>query len=124
MISPLSATGAQASASPTSLTSNPVTEKDFLVMLTAELTNQDPLKPVSGTKFVSELAQFTSLSAITTLQQQEATVEGAAMIGKTVQVGTQSGVVQSARVHNGQVTLNVHGFSKPVPLTSITGILS
>ncbi|MCX7635085.1 MAG: hypothetical protein N2Z74_04990, partial [Syntrophales bacterium] len=37
---------------------------DFLKMLVAQLKNQDPLKPMSGTDFAAQLAQFTSLEQL------------------------------------------------------------
>jgi len=102
---------------------SPVTEQDFLQLLTAELQNQDPLQPVSGTQFLTQLAQFTELSAVTALQQQEAIVDGAALIGKTIANGQGQGVVQSAAVQNGQVTLQVQGLGA-VPLSAVTQVLS
>lgn len=37
-------------------------QMDFLKMLTTQLQNQDPLKPVENTEFTSQMAQFTALS--------------------------------------------------------------
>ena len=37
-------------------------ESTFLQLLVAQLKNQDPSQPADGTQFVTELAQFTTLS--------------------------------------------------------------
>jgi flagellar basal-body rod modification protein FlgD len=54
--SPASATP-QPSANPGSLANESV----FLQLLVAQLENQDPENPASGTEFVTQLAQFTTL---------------------------------------------------------------
>ncbi len=41
---------------------------DFLMLMTTQLKNQDPLKPLEGTEFVSQLAQFGSVSGIQQMQ--------------------------------------------------------
>ena len=41
---------------------NLASENDFLQLLVAQLKNQDPEQPTDGTAFVTELAQFTTLS--------------------------------------------------------------
>lgn len=124
-LTPVSGSGGSNAGSVSSgtspLSTPPVTEQDFLQLLTAELTNQDPLQPVQGTQFIGELAQFTQLAAITSLQQQEAVVDGAALIGKTVTSAQGQGVVQTATIQNGQITLEVQGVGT-VPLTAVTQI--
>lgn len=40
---------------------------DFIKMLSAQLQNQDPTKPTDNTAMVAQLAQFTSLSAQTSM---------------------------------------------------------
>jgi flagellar basal-body rod modification protein FlgD len=41
---------------------NLASESTFLQLLVAQLQNQDPSQPADGTQFVTELAQFTTLS--------------------------------------------------------------
>ena len=48
---------------------------DFLTLMTTQLKNQDPMKPLEGTEFVSQLAQFGSVSGI---QQMQASMDSLA----------------------------------------------
>lgn len=45
---------------------------DFLTLMTTQLKNQDPMKPLEGTEFVAQLAQFGTVSGI---QQMQGSVE-------------------------------------------------
>jgi flagellar basal-body rod modification protein FlgD len=47
-----------------------LTQDDFLQMLIAQLQNQDPLNPLSGTDFAAQLAQFSSLDQLTNINTQ------------------------------------------------------
>jgi flagellar basal-body rod modification protein FlgD len=49
-------------------------EDTFLTLLVSQLKNQDPLSPTDGTQFVSELAQFSSLEQLITINQNVASV--------------------------------------------------
>lgn len=42
-------------------------EQMFLKLLVAQLQNQDPMNPVDGTQFVAQLAQFSSLEQLISL---------------------------------------------------------
>ncbi len=46
-----------------------VTEQQFLQLLVAQLKNQDPLSPMDGTQFVSQLAQFSELEQMIGVNQ-------------------------------------------------------
>jgi flagellar basal-body rod modification protein FlgD len=46
-----------------------VTEQQFLQLLVAQLQNQDPLDPMDGTQFVSQLAQFSQLEQMIGVNQ-------------------------------------------------------
>jgi flagellar basal-body rod modification protein FlgD len=79
-ISPLSytqvnpVTSSSSSSSSSSGTANSLSgvsanEGTFLTLLVAQLKNQDPLSPTDSTQFVGELAQFSSLEQLMTINQ-------------------------------------------------------
>ena len=45
------------------------TEQQFLQLLVAQLKNQDPLNPMDGTQFVTQLAQFSQLEQMIGVNQ-------------------------------------------------------
>jgi flagellar basal-body rod modification protein FlgD len=91
---------------------------DFLKMLVSQLKNQDPLNPMDGTQFSSQLAQFSTLEQMVQMNQNFTTQEqsnaltmeaslGASMIGKAVTAtGNQTVVGEDGSV---SVPVNVGG---------------
>ena len=78
---------------------------EFLRLLAAQFQNQDIMNPTDNTEFISELAQFSSLQAMSTLAGYADRQYAASLVGKTVVVGQydrtgtyaeHQGVVQSA----------------------------
>ena len=70
-------------------------QDDFLKLLTVQLQNQDPLKPMEDAQFMGTMAQFASLE-----QTRELT--------KTLGDFTKSQILNSAQIYLGrQVTLDV-----------------
>lgn len=139
-INPLqSGSGQNASqASSNQLPAQPVTEQDFLTLLAAELKYQDPTKPVSGTAFVAQLAQFATLSGVTGMQSSlnslvsdfaggSPLLMGAPLLGKTVTVqgssggATSQGTVTGLSVQSGQLALDVSGVGT-VPLSQVVSV--
>ena len=58
---------------PTQLKGQQLGQSDFLRLMTAQLSSQDPFNPVDNQEMVAQMAQFSSLAGIsetnTTLQQ-------------------------------------------------------
>lgn len=93
--------------------------QDFLKILTTQLNNQDPLKPVDNEQFVAQIAQFATLEQsrqlnekIENLLQVQSSMQSIGLLGKTVDVN-QNGFMLSGRV----TALDV---ASGVPLLTIT----
>jgi flagellar basal-body rod modification protein FlgD len=93
---------------------------DFLKLITVQLANQDPLKPMEDTQFISQMASFTSLEQMQTLSkdfasftaQQKAT--GAQdLLGRNVTVSSEAGdvtgLVSKITYSDGQALLSING---------------
>ena len=63
---------------------------DFLNLLVAEMTNQDPMSPMSNTDFVAQMAQFTSLQTMQDLTYYSNASFAASLVGKTVTMASVS----------------------------------
>lgn len=118
----------------------------FLEMLVGQMTNQDPFNPQDPTQYITQLAQFSSLEQMMSMNEgiehlvqvnQGALINSAlstssALIGKEVQVSTSndkgeninySGVLKSISVKDGnvflEVKLNETGEIKEFPYSSL-----
>ena len=74
-------------------TSNELGKDDFLKILIAQLSNQDPTNPLENTDFIAQMAQFSSLEQMTNMSQGFEKMSGLinsseaqSMLGKTVEV--------------------------------------
>lgn len=61
-------------------------QDDFIKILVAQLTSQDPMNPQKDTEFVGQMAQFSSLESTKSMQTEIKTLRANSMIGKTVEV--------------------------------------
>ena len=69
-------------------------QEDFLALMVAQLKNQDPFKPLDPSQYVGQLAQFSSVSGLSSMNQQltnltsslrgNQVLDGAGLIGRTV----------------------------------------
>lgn len=99
--------------------SSQVGQAQFLQLLVAQMKSQNPMEPTSNQEFLGQLAQFSTLSGIETLNanfsdmmaMQDLT-QGSSLIGKQISYmnssnTTATGVVQSVGVTNGKLELQV-----------------
>jgi flagellar basal-body rod modification protein FlgD len=127
-----SSTGTSSADSVTSSTQQ-LNENSFLDLLVTELQNQDPTNPVDDTQFISELAQFSSLQQMSTMNTNlsaftsNASVMGAAsLIGQTVTSidptsgDTISGTVTNVQFSSSGVTLTAGG--QTIDLDAVTSV--
>jgi flagellar basal-body rod modification protein FlgD len=85
----------------------------FLTLMTAQLQNQDPLKPLDSTEFVAQLAQFSTVSGIQSMENSLATLtdsmrssqalSGATLVGHDVLVPAEEANYAAGTVLGGAV---------------------
>jgi flagellar basal-body rod modification protein FlgD len=93
--------------------------QDFLRILTSQLSNQDPLKPLDNQEFVTQIAQFSSLQQSQQLNQKvdqllatQAATQSVGLLGKSIDFAitngsTVSGQVTALSLTSGQPQLSV-----------------
>lgn len=102
-------------------------QADFLRLLTTQMQNQDPSKPMDPTSFVTDLTQMsqlestnkmnTSMLAMANSFQNMQTMQGASLIGKNVQVSGED--FSHIKGQTSQFSLNT-----TVPLTDVKVVIS
>jgi flagellar basal-body rod modification protein FlgD len=100
-------------------------ESDFLKLLTTQMSNQDPMNPVSDTDQIAQLAQFSSLQSMNSLLTNSQLQGASGMIGKTVTAADAngnavSGTVDSAQINSGTVYVTIDG--QQVAYSTITQV--
>lgn len=106
-----------------SLQANSLGMQDFLKILLTQLNYQDPMKPMDNQQFMAQMAQFTTLQQtqqlntnIEHLLTNQASLQSVGLIGRTVDVGTDSGTI------SGQVvSLSLSGDAPMLTLNTSTG---
>jgi flagellar basal-body rod modification protein FlgD len=78
-------------------------QQDFLELMTVQMKNQNPLKPLENTEFFAQIAQFSTVSGISKLQSAFSdlatqlsgaqTLQAAALIGRDVLVPGETGLL-------------------------------
>lgn len=122
-----------ASTSVAAPSSSTLGQADFLKLLMAQMTNQNPLDPVSGTEFVTQLSQFSALQGIQQMNASfadlltlQSLTEGANLLGKKVSFqqtnsnAISQGTVQSVSLQGGKLQLVVDG--KSVAASQVLGL--
>ena len=75
-----------------SMASSGLGKTDFLQILVAQMSNQDPMEPTSDTDFIAQLAQFSALEEMQKMNAGFMTSQAYSLIGKMVYIeqGTDS----------------------------------
>lgn len=78
-------------------------QADFLKLMTTQLANQDPFKPLDSSGFMTQIAQFSSVQGIQDLQKSfnsladammpNQSLQSASLVGHKVLVAAQGGVL-------------------------------
>ena len=86
---------------------------DFLLLLTKQLQNQDPMKPMDNMEFVAQMAQFTSLEQMTNMNKS---------IERFVASANQSYKIQAMSMLGWTVTAKLA--DSPEPITGAVSAVS
>lgn len=88
---------------------------DFLALMTTQLRNQDPLKPMDSGDFLGQIAQFSTVSGIGDLNnsfegfaqsmQSDQALRGSALVGRNVLVPSSIGNLSAEDGFKGQVNV-------------------
>lgn len=104
---------------------------EFLTLMTTQLKNQDPMKPLEGTEFVAQLAQFGTVSGI---QQMQSSMEalaaslrstqalnGATLVGRDILAPADSVNLTEGVAVSGELEMPEGTSSVEIRITDPTG---
>jgi flagellar basal-body rod modification protein FlgD len=90
-------------------------EREFLLLFTTQLQNQNPLDPMDNEAFVAQLAQFSQLEATTSMSENinslvssmkgERMLQGASLLGKKVAVPEGPAILENGAPISGIVSV-------------------
>lgn len=103
----------------------------FLKLMTAQLNNQNPLKPQDNTEFLTQMAQFSTVNGIQDLQdsvkslasslQQDQSVSASQLVGHTASVNSGKAVLPASGSMTGFLTLPSDANNVTLRITDASG---
>jgi flagellar basal-body rod modification protein FlgD len=103
----------------------------FLTLMTAQLKNQDPMKPLEGTEFISQLATFGTVSGVQEMKESmellasslrsTQTLNGSSMLGRDILVEAESLAHTQGSTVSGELEVPAGTTSLQVRITDSTG---
>ena len=125
------ATGATTAATDTTAATQSLSQSDFLTLLTTQLTHQDPTNPTDSNAFVSQMAQFSTVSGIQNLLtsfqslSSELTssqaLQASSLVGQTVSAPGTQGLLTSGGSISGDFTLTSAATDVNLTITGSNG---
>lgn len=105
-------------SAPDSVQGNGLAMQDFLKIMLTQLNYQDPLKPMDNQQFMAQMAQFSALqetqqlnTKIDQLAATQASLQSVGLLGKSVDVATDSGsvtgIVTALTLNNGAPQISI-----------------
>ncbi len=89
--------------------------EDFMSLMTTQLKNQDPLKPMESGEFLGQIAAFGTVSGIGDLQksfdgfatsmQSDQALQGSSLVGRSVLVPSSIGIMTAEEGMKGQINV-------------------
>ncbi len=127
-ISSIGSSTGSTSATPSVTNNQALGQQDFLNIMMAEMTNQDPMSPQDDTQFLAELAQFSTVNGVNTITQDMGQIQATTLLGKTVTamnmvngVNTPvNGVVQAVSYTSSGVNITVN--NQDIPLSDVQSV--
>lgn len=91
-------------------------QDEFLKLMTTQMTHQDPTKPMQNGEFLTQMAQFGTVSGIQDLQQSfkdfassissNQALQAASLVGRSVSVSSDQGLLSAGGDIKGSVDLS------------------
>ncbi|NNC76693.1 MAG: flagellar hook assembly protein FlgD [Woeseiaceae bacterium] len=108
-------------------------QEDFLTLMITQFRNQDPFEPMDNGDFLGQLAQFSTVSGIESLNgsfeglagalRDEQALQAANLVGRSVLAETDVGYFDGTTAVGGAVALNSAATNVQVDITDVTGQL-
>ncbi len=114
------------------VTQKALTQEDFLELVVAQMTNQDPLNPRQDTEFIAQMAQFSTLEQSKSMQQdiaalrsEQQLLQANAVLGHVVALEDEQGTlirgpVSAIQLEAGTPKLVVNG--QPYDLSTLLSV--
>ncbi len=113
--------------------STTVSKDEFLKLFVAQLQNQSPMDPLKGHEFIAQLAQFSSVEQLTSLNSSfednlkfQQLSGGSEFIGKKATYlnrasgALDEGVIQGANTDGSTISVVIG--NRNIPISDVTGI--
>lgn len=121
----------QTAASKTKKDASSLDQNDFMKLMLQQLKSQDPFKPTDNTEFISQMAQLTSVSGISEMNENLAgltqslysaqLLDASSLIGKDVLLETDVAALPSSGNVQGQVNLATSTTALDIEILAPTG---
>lgn len=108
-------------------------QEDFLRLMSTQLQNQDPLKPLDNNEFIAQMAQFSTVDGISEMNKSVGQLAGAfngnqalqaaGMVGRHVLIENDNAVFDGSTALNGAVDLPYAAANAVVNIYSAAGEL-